>query len=251
LDVSVSAGIPIGEEQLMDQVLDVSGLEAGYYRKRVVFGLDIDVSKGEIVTILGHNGAGKTTTLKAISGLIRLFGGKIVYKGKDVTWLPCAEKTKRGITFIPSEHFTFAEMTVMDNLRLGGRLAASPAARERCLERNYQLFPVLAQRSKQKAGTLSGGEQRMLSIAIVLMSEPTLLLLDEPSLGLAPVLAHEIFMTIKGLVQEEGLSVLLVEQNVALALEFADRAYIMRSGRFILHEKAKVLSKRKRLWDLF
>jgi branched-chain amino acid transport system ATP-binding protein len=235
----------------MNQVLNVSGLEAGYYRTSVVFGLDIEVSEGEIVAILGHNGAGKTTTLKAIAGLIRPFGGKIVYKGEDVTRLTCAQKAKRGISFIPSERFTFAEMTVMDNLRLGGRLAASPAARERCLQRNFQLFPVLAERSKQKAGTLSGGEQRMLSTGIALMSQATLLLLDEPSLGLAPVFAHEIFATIKGLVQEEGLSALLVEQDVGLALEFADRVYIMRSGRFILHEKAEVLSKRSRLWDLF
>jgi len=235
----------------MDQVLAVSSLEAGYHRKTVVFGVDLNVSKGEIVTILGHNGAGKTTTLKATSGLIRPFGGKIVYNGEDVTRLPCAEKVKKGFTFIPSEDSTFAEMTVMDNLRLGGRLVASPAVKERRLERNYQLFPVLAQRSKQKAGTLSGGEQRMLSIAIVLMSEPTLLLLDEPSLGLAPTLAREIMTTNKGLAQVEGLAGLLVEQDVALALEFANRVYIMRSGRFILHEKAEVLSKRKRLWDLF
>jgi len=236
---------------MMDQVLAVSGLEAGYNKQTVVFGVDLNVSKGRILTILGHNGAGKTTTLKAISGLIRPFDGKVVYNGEDVTRLPCAEKARKGLTLIPSERFTFAEMTVIDNLQLGGRLVDSPAVKKRRLERNYQLFPVLAERSNQKAGTLSGGEQRMLSIAIVLMAQPGLLLLDEPSLGLAPTLAHRIMTVIKGLVQGDGLSVLLVEQNIPLALEFAHNAHIMRSGRLIFSDTAENLSKRERLWDLF
>lgn len=236
---------------MIEQALTVSDLKAGYNKKTVVFGLDFNIPKGKIIAILGHNGAGKSTTLEAIMGLIKPFGGKVVYNGEDVTRLPCAEKARKGLTMVPAEHFTFAPMTVMDNIRLGGRMVDSPAVKKARLERCYHLFPILEARSRQKAGTLSGGEQRMLSIAIILMLQPGLLLLDEPSLGLAPAVANEIMTVSKRLVQEDGLSVLIVEQNIPLALKFADHVYIMRSGRLIFNETAENLSKRERLWDLF
>ncbi|MCK9276346.1 MAG: ABC transporter ATP-binding protein [Syntrophales bacterium] len=233
------------------EILSVSGLEAGYDKKTVVFGIDFEIPRGSILGIIGHNGAGKSTTLKAVSGLIKPFKGEVIYKGENIAGLSCAVRAQKGLTMIPSEHFTFATMTVLDNLLLGGRMVDSKEVLKIRMEKCYDLFPILAERSHQKAGTLSGGEQRMLSIAIILMAQPGLLLLDEPSLGLAPAVANDIMAVIKHLVQEDGLSVLFVEQNLPLALKFADNIYIMRSGRFILNETVENMSKRERLWDLF
>jgi branched-chain amino acid transport system ATP-binding protein len=165
--------------------------------------------------------------------------------------VPCHRKVAKGLVFLPSEQFTFGKLSVMDNLLLGGRMVSSAQVGQERLERVYGLFPILAKRSAQRAGTLSGGEQRMVSLAMALMIGPKVLLLDEPSLGLAPFLAQEIMSVVRGLADSDGLAVMLVEQAVALALGVADRAYVMRSGRIILEETCQDMRQRDRLWDLF
>ncbi|MGH2632567.1 MAG: ABC transporter ATP-binding protein [Tepidiformaceae bacterium] len=232
-------------------VLKVDGLSAGYSRTPVVFDATLRVQPGEIVTMVGHNGAGKTTTLRAICGLNKPFAGKVEYNDRDVSSLTCSQKVKLGLSFIPAERFTFGQLSVDDNLLLGGLPTRSSAARETLRERVFEMFPVLRGRSKQMAGTMSGGEQRMLSLGIALMADPKLLLLDEPSLGLAPAVVQRIMDLVRSLASERGLSVLLVEQNVAQALRVADRVYVMRSGRIILEESAEKMRQRPQLWDLF
>lgn len=232
-------------------VLRVEGLSAGYGHKSVVFDATIRVAAGEIVTMVGHNGAGKTTTLRAICGLNRPFGGKVEYNGRDVSTQTCSQKVKLGMSFIPAERFTFGQLSVHDNLLLGGLPTRSAEVREQLRERVFEMFPVLRGRSSQLAGTMSGGEQRMLSLGIALMADPKLLLLDEPSLGLAPAIVQRIMDLVRNLATEHGLSVLLVEQNVAQALRVADRVYVMRSGRIILEETAESMRNRPQLWDLF
>jgi branched-chain amino acid transport system ATP-binding protein len=233
-----------------EPLLEVSSLRAGYASRPVVFDVDLHVGKGEVVVILGPNGAGKTTTLKAIFGLIRPLGGKVVFDGDDVTRVRAWSKVKRNVSFIPSERFVFGELDVAENLDLGAHAGGSGARTER-LERVQKLFPVLGERLKQKARTMSGGEQRMLSLGISLMSAPRLLMLDEPSLGLAPAVVQSLMETTKELVERDGLSVLMVEQNVGQALRIADRVYVMRSGRIIHEESAAKMQARDQWWDLF
>jgi branched-chain amino acid transport system ATP-binding protein len=231
-------------------LLDVRGLTAGYGGQAVVYGIDLTVASGEIVVILGSNGAGKTTTLKSIVGLLRPEAAMIDYAGSpwqaDKPW----RAASAGMSFIPAERFTFAELTVDENLALGAHAVDSAAEDER-REDMLRLFPILAKRGGQRAGTMSGGEQRMLSLAVALMSRPKLLLLDEPSLGLAPAVVQQIAEVLRRLVDAQGLSVLMVEQNVGQILQTADRAYVMRSGRIILEAKAEEIGKRDQLWDLF
>ncbi|MBI2766875.1 MAG: ABC transporter ATP-binding protein [Chloroflexi bacterium] len=229
----------------------VQGLSAGYNKRPVVFDASLRVGEGEIVTLVGHNGAGKSTTLRTICGLNRPFGGTVSYRGSDVSHVRCAQKVKLGISFIPSERFTFSQLSVQDNLRLGGLPVKDAALRSETIARVFEMFPVLRTRTRQVAGTMSGGEQRMLSLGISLMSRPQLLLLDEPSLGLAPAVVQRIMELIKELAERDGLSVLLVEQNVAQALRIANRVYVMRAGRVILEETAERMRQRDHLWDLF
>lgn len=239
------------ERQAANPLLDVRGLRAGYGRKEVVFGVDLRVGVGEIVTILGHNGAGKTTTLKAIFGMLSPHGGQVLYRDKDVTKASCRHNVLEGMSLIPSERFVFPDLTVLDNLRLGGLHEKSPETCSERLERIYQMFPILSDRSKQRAGTMSGGEQRMLSLGVAIMANPRLLLLDEPSLGLAPSLVQVIFDAIRSLADNQDVSVLLLEQNVGQALRITDRVYVMRSGRIILEETAEQMRSRHQYWDLF
>lgn len=233
------------------RLLDVDRLCAGYGKKRVVFDLTLAVGLGEIVTVLGHNGAGKTTTLKTIFGMLASQGGRITYQGVDVSGVDYRYNVRHGMSFIPAEHFVFSDLSVIDNLRLGAVHERSAKEKSERLERIYEMFPILKERSGQRAGTMSGGQQRMLSLGIAVMSGPRLLLLDEPSLGLAPALVDDIFGRIRWLADHEGLSVLLVEQNVGHALRITDRFYVMRSGRVILEESADQMRKRKQFWDLF
>ncbi len=232
-------------------LVSVSKLKAGYGRKQVVFDVDLHVAEGEIVSIVGANGAGKTTTLRTIYGMLPALGGSIRYRGEDSTKSFATHNAARGMSLIPAERFVFGDLTVKDNLLLGALHEKSPTVREQRWKRVHELFPILAERSMQKAGTMSGGQQRMVSLGLALMSGPKLLMLDEPSLGLAPAVVIEIFAAIKKLADEEGLSVLLLEQNIGQALRIADRFYVMRSGRIILEETNAQMRARKEYWDLF
>ncbi len=219
---------------MSSDLLATYGLQAGYGRKHVVFDVDIKVGSGEIVALLGHNGAGKTTTLKTIFGMLPALGGRVMYRDEDATRAGCRRNVMRGMAMIPAERFVFADLTARENLLLGanhGRSAAAQGARHAQIS---TLFPILDERAAQRAGTLSGGQQRMLSLGIALMSGPRLLLLDEPSLGLAPALVTTLFDAIAGLAKSQGLGVLLIEQNVGQVLRIADRVAVMRSGRVIL-----------------
>jgi branched-chain amino acid transport system permease protein len=232
-------------------VLEVRDLQAGYGRKQVVFDVDFKVGAGEVVTILGHNGSGKSTTIKTVLGLFPSMGGAVTFRGHDVSDAGSSANVKAGMALIPSERFVFPDLNVLDNLLLGGANELDPLRRKERMAQVYELFPVLRERNDQLAGTLSGGEQRMLSLGLLLMAGPTLLMLDEPSLGLAPVVVQQIFDTVRSLAREEDLSVLLLEQNVGQALRVTDRVYVMRSGRIILEETAEEMRARPTYWDLF
>jgi branched-chain amino acid transport system ATP-binding protein len=233
------------------EVLAVDGLYAGYGRKQVVYDVSLHVAGGEVVTLLGHNGSGKTTTIKTILGLFPAQGGRVTYQGRDVTKAGFRSNVRAGMALIPSERFVFPDLTVIDNLLLGGANERDTAMRKERLDRVHDLFPILAERAGQQAGTLSGGQQRMLSLGLLLMAGPKLLMLDEPSLGLAPAVVQQIFDRVRTLATEEGLAVLLLEQNVGQAIRITDRAYVMRSGRVILEETAEQMRARDSYWDLF
>ena len=220
-------------------MLEVTGLEVAYGGIQAVKGIDLAVAKSELVTLIGANGAGKTTTLKALAGLLSPARGRVQYNGRVTTGMPAHELVGLGLALVPEGRGVFARLTVEENLSMGAyiRRDAHVAAD---LERAYALFPRLAERRRQLAGTLSGGEQQMLAIARALMSRPKLLLLDEPSMGLAPLMVQKIFETIKA-VAAEGVTLLLVEQNAKLALEICDRGYVMESGTIVLEDTAKAL----------
>ncbi len=215
-------------------MLAISGLSVAYGGLRALREVSLEVRDGEFVAIVGPNGAGKTTLFKTISGTVAAASGRIVYEGRDLLRLPAAERARLGIAHVPEGRQVFRTMTVMENLEMG---ALSPAARVRWpdnLARILQLFPALAERRRQLAGTLSGGEQQMLAIGRGLASCPRLLLLDEPSMGLAPALVDAIFDRIKEIHHLEQLAILLVEQRVAEALESCDRGYVLDTGRVVL-----------------
>jgi branched-chain amino acid transport system ATP-binding protein len=233
-----------------DVVLEVNSLAARYGSRQVLFDVDLKVGAGEIVAIFGHNGAGKTTLLNSIFGQVSPTG-TVRYRGAEVTGSACADNVRRGMAYIAAENFVFAELSVGDNLRLGAQLKGARAATKERLARVHEIFPILAERASQQAGTLSGGQQRMLSVGIALMSGPSLLLVDEPSLGLSPVLVDQVMATLRRLAEEEEMSVLLVEQNVIKALPVVDRAYFVRSGRILLEESKDELARRDSYWELF
>ena len=212
-------------------MLRVEGLETGYGAMQVLWGLDLSVERGSITALLGPNGAGKTTTLRAILGTVGAWRGRIVYEGQDITTVPSHKRVARGVVLVPEGRHLFPGMTVRENLWMGAYLPEARAHLKESLELAYELFPILKERSEQRAGTLSGGEQQMLAIARGLMAQPKLLMLDEPSQGLAPKLVAEVFSAISKLREERGLTILLVEQNVEHALELCDRAYVLHEGR--------------------
>jgi branched-chain amino acid transport system ATP-binding protein len=232
-------------------LLTVEGLVTGYGRKQITFGVSVQVETGEIVALMGHNGAGKTTTLKAIAGLLPVWAGRVILNGEPVGHLQSAERVRRGLSLVPQERFVFADLAVAENLELGAFTVADPKTVSARRDKVLSLLPILADRRRQLAGTLSGGEQRMLSLGMALMRQPKLLLLDEPSLGLSPLLVERIMETIQEISRRDQLTVLLVEQNVRHALAIAQRVYIMRTGRLILEETASVMAARGQWWDLF
>jgi branched-chain amino acid transport system ATP-binding protein len=210
-------------------LLEVKGLQVCYGGINAVKGIDLEVRAGELVALIGANGAGKTTTLKALAGLLRPAAGRIHYNGEDITARPAFELVRQGLALVPEGRGVFGRLTVEENLAMGAYSRRDSTRIKTDADRVYGLLPRLAERRRQLAGTLSGGEQQMLAIGRALMSRPRLLLLDEPSMGLAPMMVHKIFETIRA-IAAEGATLLLVEQNARLALETCDRGYVMESG---------------------
>ena len=214
-------------------MLALSEVSAGYGSVRAVSNVSITVSEGEAVGLLGANGAGKSTTLRAISGLVRPTSGTITFRGKNINSLPAYKITELGIAHVPEGRQVFPELTVKENLEIGAYIPKARAARTQTLDLVFAIFPVLAERRKQLAGTMSGGEQQMLAIGRGLMLRPHLLMLDEPSLGLAPVVTEATFDKIQE-IHAMGTAILLVEQNVSRALTLVQRAYVLESGKVIM-----------------
>ena len=226
----------------MTALLEVKNLEAQYGLTRVLHGVDFTVEDGGITTILGANGAGKTTTLRSICGMVQT-AGNITFAGERIDGKATEDIVRRGIAHVPDGRGTFVTLTTEENLRLGSYTRKGKAAIIQDFERVYRYFPVLLERRGQQAGTLSGGEQQMLAIARALMLRPKLLLLDEPSFGLAPLLVKEIFENMRAINREEGVSMLVVEQNAALALDLADHAFLLETGRVVLSGPAAEIRK--------
>jgi branched-chain amino acid transport system ATP-binding protein len=221
-------------------MLKIAGLNFSYDDFKVLWDLNLEVNEGEIVTVVGLNGAGKSTMLKNISRLVKPSSGSIIFSGVDLTGLESHEVAAQGVIQVPEGRRIFPEMTVLENLRMGSYLKSLRQDREAKLKRVFSLFPRLKERQKQLGGTMSGGEQQMLAIARGLMAEPRLLLLDEPSLGLSPLLVDSIFKTIAE-VNRQGVTILLVEQNVYQALHVSNRAYVLENGRIVMTGTGKDL----------
>jgi branched-chain amino acid transport system ATP-binding protein len=210
-------------------LLALQRLEVAYGGIRAVKGIDLEVGAGELVCLIGANGAGKTTTLRAITGLVRAAAGRVVYDGVDITGHRVHEIARRGLALVPEGRGVFAQLTIQENLAMGAYARSDRAGVAADVERVFALFPRLKERRTQTAGTLSGGEQQMLAIARALMSRPKLLLLDEPSMGLAPLMVERIFEVVRT-IAAEGVTLLLIEQNARLALEASDRGYVLEGG---------------------
>jgi len=223
-----------------DALLEIKNLHVKYGHVEALHGINLHIGAGEIVTILGANGAGKSTTLNAISGLLKIADGEILYRGDALHKMTADKIVQEGITQSPEGRRVFGTLTVRENLRLGAFTIADAAKIAESLEWIYRLFPRLKERSEQLAGTLSGGEQQMLAIGRALMASPKILLLDEPSLGLAPLLVKTIFETIKE-INKSGVTVVLVEQNARVALKLAHRGYVMEVGNIVLEDSASAL----------
>jgi branched-chain amino acid transport system ATP-binding protein len=227
-------------------MLKLSDVSASYGSVPAISNVSIDVGEGEAVGLLGANGAGKSTTLRAISGLMRLATGSITFLGQDIASLPPYKVTELGIAHVPEGRKVFPELTVLENLEIGAYVPAATAERRQSLDRVFSIFPVLAERRRQLAGTMSGGEQQMLAVGRGLMLKPRLLMLDEPSLGLAPVVTDVTFQKIQE-IHAMGTAILLVEQNVSRALSLVQRAYVLESGKVIMHGTSAELANNKQV----
>ena len=226
----------------MSALLEVRGLEAQYGRTKVLHGLDFTVEEGGITTLLGANGAGKSTTLRALCGMVQM-SGSLRFAGREIQGRATEDIVRLGIAHVVEGRGTFLQLSVEENLRLGAYTRKDKAAAGEDMERVYHYFPVLKERRSQQAGTLSGGEQQMLAISRALMLRPTLMLLDEPSFGLAPLVVREIFRIMRTVNQEQKVSMLLVEQNASLALDLADHAYLLETGNVALSGTAADIKK--------
>jgi branched-chain amino acid transport system ATP-binding protein len=225
-------------------LLSVEGLESGYGAVQVLWGVSLSVPRGQIVTIIGSNGAGKTTALNTILGVMKARRGRVVFKGEDISALPAHERVKRHISLVPEGRQLWPRMSVEDNLRMGAYQPSLRRDAARSLDRVYALLPRLQERRHQLAGTLSGGEQQMCAVGRGLMAKPELLMLDEPSLGLAPKLVDEIFEHVQR-IRSEGVTILLVAQNVSYALQISETAYLMETGRITLSGSSQSLMNNK------
>jgi branched-chain amino acid transport system ATP-binding protein len=221
-------------------LLSLQQLQVSYGGIRAVKGIDLEVGAGELVCLIGANGAGKTTTLKAITGIVRAAGGRIVYDGEDISARRVHEIARKGLAMVPEGRGVFAQLTIQENLSMGAYARNDRAAIQADVERVFTLFPRLKERRTQTAGTLSGGEQQMLAMARALMSRPKLLLLDEPSMGLAPLMVERIFEVVRT-IASEGVTLLLVEQNARLALEASHRGYVLDGGLVTISGESKAL----------
>jgi branched-chain amino acid transport system ATP-binding protein len=221
-------------------LLEVDNLKVNYGGIQALKGINLTIAQGELVTLIGSNGAGKTTTLKALAGLLHPASGKLHYQEQSLLHVPAHQRVANGISLVPEGRGIFARLTVEENLLMGAYVRSDKAETAADLEKQYALFPRLAERRTQIAGTLSGGEQQMVAMARALMSHPTLLMLDEPSMGLAPLMVEKIFETIRN-ISGQGVTILLVEQNAKLALEAAQRGYVLESGAITLSGAANEL----------
>ena len=217
----------------MSNILEIKDLQVRYGGIEAVKGISLEVPEGEIVTLIGANGAGKSSTLRTIAGLVKPAAGNIYFNGEDITGMDANEIVKRGITLVPEGRRIFPDMTVLENLKIGAYLRKDKAEIEKDIKWVYSLFPRLEERSWQLAGTLSGGEQQMLAVGRALMSRPKLMMLDEPSLGLAPLVVQDIFTIIRE-INRQGVTVLLIEQNANMALKIADYAYVLETGNITM-----------------
>lgn len=223
-------------------MLEVENIHAYYGNIHALRGISLNVEKGEIVTLIGANGAGKSTTLKSISKLIQPQSGRIILEGEDITDSPPHELVYKGITMVPEGRGVFAKLSVEENLEMGAFSRSDTQGIKQSFERVYTLFPRLKERRSQIAGTLSGGEQQMLATGRALMTSPRLMLMDEPSMGLAPILVESTFEIIKS-INQEGTTILLVEQNATMAFSVANRGYVLQTGEIVLHDTADALRK--------
>jgi high-affinity branched chain amino acid ABC transporter, ATP-binding protein len=230
-------------------LLEVKDLHVSYGEIKAIRGINFNINQGEIVTIIGSNGAGKSTTLNSLAGLIKPASGTVLFNGEDVTKLESYELVKKGISLSPEGRQIFPRMSVIENLELGGYFRTR-AELEKGKNNVFELFPILKERSWQAGGTLSGGEQQMLAIGRALMASPKILILDEPSLGLAPIIVKEIFKMIRR-IRDEGITVLLVEQNAKIALSISDRGYVLETGKIRLEGKSEELLNNEEVHKLY
>jgi len=225
----------------MDAALELKELESGYGELQILWGISLQVHKGRLTTIIGANGVGKTTALRTTMGSVRPWSGRVLLHGEDVTKLESHAKANRGLVLVPEGRQLFPNMSVEENLEMGGYSRRARKHRKDNLERVYDVFPRLKERRKQKASTLSGGEQQMAAIGRGLMQEPTVLMIDELSLGLAPVLVQQLFLTLKSL-RSQGITIVLVEQNVHLALALSDYTYVLAEGRVTIEGESRAVA---------